>query len=83
MTTGTAMHREANALGIGTFRRRLTSDPEPRVVPGTDAVTPAEAARLLSVSERSVRDCMKAGTLPRVRVGRHWCVPLEALAPSP
>lgn len=42
-------------------------------------LTPAEAARLLRVSEDTVRGMLNAGTLPGLRLGRLWRIPEAAL----
>ena len=46
-------------------------------------VTAVEAARLLGVSERTVRRRIAAGTLPSVKVGTSRLVPVTALTLSP
>jgi excisionase family DNA binding protein len=46
-------------------------------------VTAVDAARLLGVSERTVRRRIAAGTLPSVKVGTSRLVPVTALTPSP
>jgi excisionase family DNA binding protein len=42
----------------------------------------AEAARMLDVSERTIRRRIRDGTLPIVRLGRLVRIPSSALAPS-
>ena len=50
---------------------------------GTKAVlTTKEAADVLRVSERSMRDMLKAGTVPSVRLGRRLVVPVPMLLRS-
>ena len=40
---------------------------------------PKEAADVLSISERKMRDLIRAGTVPSVRLGRTRLVPVAAL----
>jgi excisionase family DNA binding protein len=42
-------------------------------------VTPREAARLLSISERSLHAWTKAGLIPRVRIGKSVRYSLQSL----
>jgi excisionase family DNA binding protein len=43
------------------------------------AITIPDAAKRLSVSERTIRRLIERGELRAVRVGRVWRVPMEAL----
>ena len=45
----------------------------------TAVLTTPEAAELLRVSERMVRDLIKDGTVPSVRLGRRVLIPVPAL----
>ena len=50
---------------------------------GTKAVlTTKEAAEVLRVSERSMREMIKAGTVPSLRLGRRLVVPVPMLLRS-
>jgi excisionase family DNA binding protein len=42
--------------------------------------TPAEAARILRVSERTVKEHLRGGRLHRVRIGKLWRIPAAALS---
>ena len=45
----------------------------------TAVLTTPEAAELLRVSERMMRDLIKDGTVPSVRLGRRVLIPVPAL----
>lgn len=50
---------------------------------GNKAVlTPKEAAGVLRVSERYLRDCIKDGTVPSLRYGRRLLIPVPMLLKS-
>ena len=51
-------------------------------ISGKAVLTTSEAATLLRVSERSVRDMIKAGTVPSLRLGRRLLVPVPMLLRS-
>lgn len=39
--------------------------------------TPVEAAELVQVSDRQIRNMCAAGQLPCVRIGRYWRLPID------
>ena len=51
-------------------------------ISGKAVLTASEAAAVLRVSERSLRDMMKAGTVPSLRLGRRLVVPVPMLLRS-
>lgn len=51
-------------------------------ISGKAVLTAAEAASVLRISERSVREMMKAGTVPSLRLGRRLLVPVPMLLRS-
>lgn len=51
-------------------------------ISGKAVLTVSEAAAVLRVSERSLRDMMKAGTVPSLRLGRRLVVPVPMLLRS-
>lgn len=51
-------------------------------ISGKAVLTASEAASVLRVSERSVREMMKAGTVPSLRLGRRLLVPVPMLLRS-
>ena len=61
-----SLEQWANQLGIG----------------GKAVLTTSEAAAVLRVSERSLRDMIKAGTVPSLRLGRRLLVPVPMLLRS-
>ena len=63
---GLRLDRWADMLGIG----------------GKAVLTTAETAEVLRVSERSVREAIKAGTIPCIRLGRRLLVPVPMLLSS-
>lgn len=64
--TGVSLEEWANQLGLASKA----------------VLTTKEAAEVLRVSERSVRDMMKAGTVPSLRLGRRLFVPVPMLLRS-
>lgn len=51
-------------------------------ISGKAVLTASEAAAVLRVSERSLRDMIKAGTVPSLRLGRRLVVPVPMLLRS-
>lgn len=45
-------------------------------------LTPAQAAELLQVSEKTVLNWLRAGKIPGRKVGRLWRIPHEAIIAS-
>lgn len=41
--------------------------------------TPEEVGEMLSVKESTVRNWMRNGTMPGIKIGKFWRVPEEAL----
>lgn len=54
-------------------------DPRPAAAPADDVLTPPEAAALLKISERTLWNLTKAGTVPARRVGVQWRYSRRAL----
>lgn len=47
--------------------------------PGDRFLTPKEVSDILAVNEQTIRRMLRDGSMPGVRIGRHWRVSLKAL----
>lgn len=48
---------------------------------GTAYVSASDAARMSSLSQRRITHLARTGTLPALRLGRNWFIPMGALRP--
>jgi len=57
----------------------MTTEPELRRAVRPEAVGPGKAARLLDVSESTIRRQIRSGQLPAFQVGKQWRILLTDL----
>jgi excisionase family DNA binding protein len=64
--------------GTNNITHNATSQPRP-LATGEVMLTLREAAEKLRISERTLREYVKRGTVPHLRLGRNILFPLRAL----